>query len=272
MGSWRSAQRQMGRLTPVAEVAAGLVADDTMVGLHVRTVFDAPRDDATARTALGEAAVRAAESEYGTEGVRRLMQWRNASHWSHFVPPIAALLQAYIGSHVHQHVHPPPAQALAHTTAHGPSFAHGPSDAGGCALKVLPRSRLQGRLRRTPNVRRHGESIFEHTHLGIKKCLGVGLRVRVRVGLGVRAGLGVHTMHQSPQHPCPLQALPRPCSFDGAALWQRTVRLPRLRRDALLPHRHDESRSHQINTRFRYCRHTPTRPLGWPGAAPQRYY
>jgi len=95
MGSWRSAQRQMGRLTPVAEVAAGLVADDTMVGLHVRTVFDAPRDDATARTALGEAAVRAAESEYGTEGVRRLMQWRNASHWSHFVPPIAALLQAY---------------------------------------------------------------------------------------------------------------------------------------------------------------------------------
>merc|ERR1719223_559700 len=51
MGSWRSAQRQMGRLTPVAEVAARLVADDTMVGLHVRTVFDAPRDDATARTA-----------------------------------------------------------------------------------------------------------------------------------------------------------------------------------------------------------------------------
>ena len=94
MGSWRSAQRQMGRLAPVAEVAARLVADDTMVGLHVRTVFDAPRDDATARTALGEAAVRAAESEYGAEGARRLMQWRNASHWSNFVPPIAALLQA----------------------------------------------------------------------------------------------------------------------------------------------------------------------------------
>ena len=93
MGSWRTAQRQMGRLTPVAEVAAGLVADDTMVGLHVRTVFDAPRDDATARTALGDEAVRAAESEYGTEGARRLMQWRKASHWSNFVPRIAALLQ-----------------------------------------------------------------------------------------------------------------------------------------------------------------------------------
>ena len=52
MGSWRTAQRQMGGLTPVAEVVAGLVADDTMVGLHVRTVFDAPRDDATARMAL----------------------------------------------------------------------------------------------------------------------------------------------------------------------------------------------------------------------------
>jgi len=93
MGSWRTAQRQMGGLTPVAEVVAGLVADDTMVGLHVRTVFDAPRDDATARTALGEEAVRAAESEYGTEGARRLMQWRKASHWSNFVPRIAALLQ-----------------------------------------------------------------------------------------------------------------------------------------------------------------------------------
>ena len=61
MGSWRTAQRQMRGLTPVAEVAAGLAADDTMVGLHVRTVFDAPRDDVTARTALGEEAVRAAE-------------------------------------------------------------------------------------------------------------------------------------------------------------------------------------------------------------------
>ena len=93
MGSWRTAQRQMGGLTPVAEVVAGLVADDTMVGLHVRTVFDAPRDAATARTALGEEAVRAAESEYGTEGAKRLMQWRKASHWSNFVPRIAALLQ-----------------------------------------------------------------------------------------------------------------------------------------------------------------------------------
>lgn len=77
-------------------------------------------------------------------------------------------------------------------------------------------------------------------------------------------------MHQSPQHPCPLQALPWPCSFDGAALRQRTVRLPRLRRDALLPHRHDESRSHQTDTRFWYTAATPQpHPLVHPDAAPR---
>jgi len=100
MGGWHMAQRQIARLTPVAEVAARLVANKTMVGLHVRTVFDAPRDDATARTALGKEAVRAAVSEYGTEGARQLLQWRKASHWSQFVPHIAALLREDT-THVH---------------------------------------------------------------------------------------------------------------------------------------------------------------------------
>ena len=37
-----------------------------MVGLHVRNVFDAPRDVATAKTALGKEAVRRAQREHGT--------------------------------------------------------------------------------------------------------------------------------------------------------------------------------------------------------------
>jgi hypothetical protein len=44
-----------------------------MVGLHVRNIFDAPRDLATAKTALGKEAVRKAQREYGTEGARQLL-------------------------------------------------------------------------------------------------------------------------------------------------------------------------------------------------------
>ena len=43
--------------------------------------------------------MRKAQREYGAEGVRQLLQWRKASHWSHFVPRIAALLQ----EHAYQH-------------------------------------------------------------------------------------------------------------------------------------------------------------------------
>ena len=130
MGGWHMAQRQIARLTPVAEVAARLVANKTMVGLHVRTVFDAPRDDATARTALGKEAVRAAVSEYGTEGARQLLQWRKASHWSQFVPHIAALLRVEASSVGPQPTsHSPPPTALlpalyAHLLAHAPLPPH----------------------------------------------------------------------------------------------------------------------------------------------------
>ena len=73
----------------------------------------------------------------------------------------------------------------------------------------------------------------------------------------------LHTMLPFPPFPShppmhltrPLQALPRPYTSDGAALRQRAVRLPRLRRDALLAHRHDKSRTHQVDTWFRYCRY-----------------
>jgi hypothetical protein len=98
-GIWRAAQPQVEKLTPVAEVASKLVADKGMIGLHVRNVFDAPRDDATAKVTLGEDAVREAQKEYGTEGARQLMQWRKASHWTNFVPRIVALLQ----EHAYQH-------------------------------------------------------------------------------------------------------------------------------------------------------------------------
>ena len=43
-GGWKFAQRQIQRLTPVDRIAEMLQANKNMVGLHVRNVFDAPRD------------------------------------------------------------------------------------------------------------------------------------------------------------------------------------------------------------------------------------
>ncbi len=49
MGRWASGgpQRQIQRLRPVRFVQERLVADTSMIGLHVRNVFDVPRDAAT---------------------------------------------------------------------------------------------------------------------------------------------------------------------------------------------------------------------------------
>jgi len=279
MGSWRTAQRQMRGLTPVAEVAAGLAADDTMVGLHVRTVFDAPRDDVTARTALGEEAVRAAESEYGTEGARRLMQWRKAAHWSNFVPRIAALLQVRpFRSTYLQHIYPQYTYHL--PTAHVPSFTHGLITQEDAHLKFylaadskdaydeLSRRRvLQSCACACPcpcpcpwpcpcPCHVHMTCTCMHIHSGYTLLHTYSMPAR-----STRCSKPLHTR---PTHP--LQALPRPYTSDGAALRQRAVRLPGLRRDALLAHRHDESRAHQIDTRFRYRRH-PLAPI-----LPRRYY
>ena len=87
-GQWRFAMRylqppQLPR--PVASVERHLVANRTMVGLHVRNVFDVPRDVVTASDAKGAAARNGANVEYGKVAAEKLMQWRTASHWTNFV-------------------------------------------------------------------------------------------------------------------------------------------------------------------------------------------
>ena len=92
-GGWKFAQRQIQRLTPVARIAEMLQANKNMVGLHVRNVFDAPRDAKTNTSVTGAEAVAGARKEYGAEGTRQLMMWRKASHWTNFVPRMIALLR-----------------------------------------------------------------------------------------------------------------------------------------------------------------------------------
>ena len=92
-GGWKFAQRQIQRLTPVDRIAEMLQANKKMVGLHVRNVFDAPRDAQTNTSVTGAAAVEGAQKEYGAEGARQLMMWRKASHWTNFVPRMISLLR-----------------------------------------------------------------------------------------------------------------------------------------------------------------------------------
>jgi len=94
-GGWKYAQRQLQRLVPVEEVERMLVATKGTVGLHIRNVFDAPRDEATNTSVVGKEAVLGAQKEYGVDGTRALMAWRKASHWSNFVPRIISLLREH---------------------------------------------------------------------------------------------------------------------------------------------------------------------------------
>ena len=55
-GRWGHAGAELRALRPSAAVAARVVATADMVGVHVRNVFDAPRDAATANETLGDAA------------------------------------------------------------------------------------------------------------------------------------------------------------------------------------------------------------------------
>ena len=55
-GRWAHAGAELRALRPSAAVAARIVATADMVGVHVRNVFDAPRDAATANETLGNAA------------------------------------------------------------------------------------------------------------------------------------------------------------------------------------------------------------------------
>jgi len=94
-GKWTHAQQQIQRLVPAARVARQLIADKTMVGLHIRNVFDAPRDSRTFSSTTGNEAIAAAEKEYGRKGTSKLLAWRKAAHWSNFVPRITSLVRQH---------------------------------------------------------------------------------------------------------------------------------------------------------------------------------
>ena len=90
VGDWsKGAYHYLQMLKPVDMVERMLVTDRSMVGLHVRNVFDAPRDSASAKRTLGTSAIDGAQKEYGKEGTEQLLKWRQASHWSNFVDRMA---------------------------------------------------------------------------------------------------------------------------------------------------------------------------------------
>lgn len=64
-----------------------------MIGLHVRNVFDAPRDQQTNKSVEGAVAQLNAEKEYGKEVADTLLRWRRASHWTNFVGPIHTMIK-----------------------------------------------------------------------------------------------------------------------------------------------------------------------------------
>lgn len=65
-GEWPFAARKLRELQPRANLVSGLVADGSMVGLHVRGVVDAI-------------------SNYGENGTAALADWREKGSWPHFV-------------------------------------------------------------------------------------------------------------------------------------------------------------------------------------------
>lgn len=85
-------QRQLRRLVPSLAVRDGIVADRSMVGVHIRNVFDAPRDAESSVRLEGQAAMEGAKREYGAEGTAKLLQWRRASHWTNFVGYMGGML------------------------------------------------------------------------------------------------------------------------------------------------------------------------------------
>lgn len=72
-----------------------IVADRHMVGLHVRQVFDAPRDSDSNVNVTGASAIQSAQLEYGKEISDTLLRWRKATNWRSFVPKIRSMLREY---------------------------------------------------------------------------------------------------------------------------------------------------------------------------------
>ena len=65
-----------------------------MVGLHIRNVFDAPRDQESNVSAEGRSAMEGASKEYGGDAALKLLQWRRAS-FSFALPARRAALGDY---------------------------------------------------------------------------------------------------------------------------------------------------------------------------------
>ena len=95
VGDWKYAYWYLQLLTPVDRVERMLVTDRTMLGLHVRNIFDAPRDASSAKLTVGTSAIDGAQKEYGKEGTEQLLKWRQASHWSNFVDRMVRELEEY---------------------------------------------------------------------------------------------------------------------------------------------------------------------------------
>ena len=102
VGSWKYAQQQLQQLTPVAAVQRLLITNHSMIGVHVRTVFDAPlaagsENGGSASTinasTTGTAALALATEEYGAAAAKKLLQWRNGSRWENFVEKMRSLLK-----------------------------------------------------------------------------------------------------------------------------------------------------------------------------------
>ena len=140
LGAWASGgpQRQILRLRPVQAVQRLLVADASMVGLHVRNVFDAPRDTESNRSTEGKSAMEGANKEYGMEGTQKLLEWRRASHCAHAIPR-AGLLVVCRRSRRHR-------SSRTHTHAH----AHAHARACACACARAPRARTHTSAERSP--------------------------------------------------------------------------------------------------------------------------
>ena len=98
-GCWAVAQQQLKKLVPAPAVIRLLVSNRSMVGVHVRTIFDAPlqqtsaREKALART-TGTRAIALANKEYGEAATKSLLLWRRASRWQNFVDKMQSLWHA----------------------------------------------------------------------------------------------------------------------------------------------------------------------------------
>ena len=108
-GQWKFAQRYLQppyMPMPVPAVTDKLVADGSFVGLHVRNIFDAPRDTESNRLTEGNSAMEGAEKEYGKSGTEELLKWRRASHWSNFITKMREMMEEHAVSHPPP-LHPP---------------------------------------------------------------------------------------------------------------------------------------------------------------------